>query len=49
MEEKKLTLSDFGNKDGFDLNGYLTYLFYRCYENVGDQSEDKVVKQLINQ
>ncbi|MGM0877454.1 MAG: hypothetical protein ACQEWV_22645 [Bacillota bacterium] len=43
--ESKLTLSDFVNKDRFELNSYLTYLLYQFYDNVPDQSEDKMVKQ----
>lgn len=43
--ESKLTLSDFVNKDRFELNSYLTYLFHQFYDNVPDQSEDKMVKQ----
>ncbi|UNJ81087.1 hypothetical protein [Metabacillus dongyingensis] len=44
MSENNLTLSEFVNKDQFELNDYLTYLFHQFYGNVQDQSEDKMVK-----
>ena len=43
--QSKLTLSDFVNKERFELNSYLTYLFHQSYDNAPDQSEDKMVKQ----
>ncbi|MGM0878703.1 MAG: hypothetical protein ACQEWV_29475 [Bacillota bacterium] len=39
--KSKLTLSDFVNKERFELNTYLTYLFHQFYDNVPDQSVKK--------
>ncbi|MGM7723013.1 hypothetical protein [uncultured Metabacillus sp.] len=43
-KECKLTLSDFVNKDRFELNSYLTYLFNEYYDNQL-QAKEKYVKQ----
>ncbi|MGM0876184.1 MAG: hypothetical protein ACQEWV_15790 [Bacillota bacterium] len=39
--ESKLTLSDFVNKDRFELNTYLTYLFHQIYDNVPNSRKIK--------
>ena len=41
--ESKLTLSDFVNRDRFELNSYLTYLIHQFYDNDPDQSKDRMV------
>ncbi|MFP5108526.1 hypothetical protein ACSU6B_17380 [Neobacillus sp. C211] len=41
--ESKLTLSDFVNKDRFELNSFLTYLIHQFYYNDPDQSKDRMV------
>lgn len=46
LKESKLTLTDFVYKERFELNSYLTYLFQQFYDNVPNQSEDKMVNQL---
>ncbi|MGE6259793.1 hypothetical protein ACQKCU_18255 [Heyndrickxia sporothermodurans] len=34
--ENQLNLSDFINKDRFELNSYLTYLFHQFYDYSGN-------------
>ena len=41
--ESKLKLSDFICNDRFVLNSYLSYLFDKFNDNVGHQSEDKMI------
>ncbi|WP_168733886.1 hypothetical protein [Metabacillus sediminilitoris] len=46
MRENKLTLTDFVNKERFELNSYLTYLVHQFNnDTVPNQSGDKMVKQ----
>lgn len=45
--EKKHVLSDFVNRDQFELNSYLTYLFDK-FNGDRNHSEDKRIKQSIN-
>jgi|1186.fasta_scaffold85326_2 hypothetical protein len=40
--ESKLTVSDFVNKERFEINSYLTYLFNHFYDNAPNQSDDKI-------
>lgn len=41
----KLSLSDFINKDRFELNSYISYLFHQFYYENDNRSKDKIVKQ----
>lgn len=45
--ESELTFSNFISNDRFELNSYISYMFYQFYDNVPNHSEDKIVTRMF--
>jgi|tagenome__1003787_1003787.scaffolds.fasta_scaffold6805729_1 hypothetical protein len=45
--ESELTFSDFVYNNRFELNSYISYIFHQFYDNVPNQSEDKMITPYV--